>query len=350
MGATQTPSAERDLGLDTEAVTAWIASLGVEHEGTLTFERVGLGQSNLTIDVRDQAGRHWVLRRPPLGHLLASAHDVVREATILSALGDAAVPVPTVLGLCQDERICAAPLLMMDFVDGMVVDRMEVAQSIDEHVRRGISDSMVDALATIHAVDLDATGLAGLASHKPYATRQLKRWSGQWESAKTRDLPALDELTRRLRSAIPIQRETVLVHGDFHIRNVICAPETGTIRAVLDWELCTLGDPLADIGSLLAYWPESTDPPPRHFAASILPGFATRRELATAYLDTTGRDESALDFWHVLGLWKIAIICEGVLRRALDEPLNAAEGGPPDPLYIEQLIDRAFATLANSTV
>jgi aminoglycoside phosphotransferase (APT) family kinase protein len=337
-------SAATSFGIDAQAVTDWIARLGVEFDGDLEFRRIGLGQSNITVLVSDGSGRRWILRRPPLGELLASAHDVVREHRILRALNGTDVPVPDILGLCEDPEVSEAPLLLMEHVDGLVVDRIDLAEALDHEVRRGIGDSMATTLARMHAVDLDRAGLSTLASHKPYAQRQLKRWSGQWEKAKTRELPQLDRLTKLLWDSIPEQAETVLVHGDFHIRNVICAPESGSLRAVLDWELCTLGDPLADMGSLLAYWPQTGDLPSPLFAASTLPGFATREELADAYLAATGRDEAALGFWHVLGIWKIAIICEGVMRRSMDQPLNAAEGGPPDAKFVDQLVEHARAT------
>ncbi|MET0821442.1 MAG: phosphotransferase, partial [Aeromicrobium sp.] len=138
--------------------------------------------------------------------------------------------------------------------------------------------------------------------------------------------------------------ELTLVHGDFHVRNVIADPATGALRAVLDWELSTLGDPLADIGSLLAYWPEAGDPPTGLFAASTLPGFADRRAMAETYLAASGRDGADLEYWHVLGLWKIAVISEGVLRRALDDPRNAADGGPPEPGFVDSLVERAWTT------
>ena len=183
-------------------------------------------------------------------------------------------------------------------------------------------------------------GLLDLASHRSYAARQLKRWSGQWEASRTRDLPALDAMTDLLRRVLPEREELRLVHGDFHIRNVITDPGSGRIRGVLDWELATLGDPMADIGSLLAYWPQAEDPGP--FAPSMLPGFADRATLAAAYLEASGRDPATLDFWHALGLWKIAVIAEGVLRRTTDDPRNTAEGGAPRPEFVEHLVDRAW--------
>jgi aminoglycoside phosphotransferase (APT) family kinase protein len=336
-----------DFGLDLTAVTRWIGSLGIGASQDLTFERIGLGQSNITLDVGDPGGGRWILRRPPLGELLASAHDVAREARIIKGLADTHVPVPSIYGVCQDPDLAGSPIVLMQRVDGLVVDKMEVAQSLTEDQRHRLSESMINTLASIHSVDLNRAGLTDLASHKPYAQRQLKRWSTQWAKSKTRDLPPLEELTVKLSRLIPVQKETVLVHGDFHLRNVISSPNDMQVRAVLDWELATLGDPLADLGSMLAYWPQADDVTAGLFAASALPGFATRAQLEQSYLSQTGRDEAPVKYWHALGLWKIAIICEGVLRRAGDEPLNAAAGGPTSET-IEQCIDRAFDELGRA--
>ncbi|WP_346764676.1 phosphotransferase family protein [Rhodococcus sp. HNM0569] len=305
------------------------------------FDRIGLGQSNLTYVVRDAAANRWVLRRPPLGHLLASAHDVVREARILHALAGTDVPVPRILGVSAPGECGDAALVLMEFVDGLVVDRMPVAGSLAPAQRRVTGLSLARTLARVHAVDLEQVGLSDLASHKPYAARQLKRWSGQWEQSKTRESPALDALTARLRAAVPDQTETTLVHGDFHLRNVVTAPGTGEVTAVLDWELSTLGDPLADMGSLLAYWPEPGEDTAGDFPAAALPGFPDRAELSRVYLDETGRDPAALRYWHALGLWKVAVIAEGVMRRALDEPRNKAAAGTPTVARIDALIDKA---------
>ncbi|MGW7718763.1 phosphotransferase family protein [Streptomyces chartreusis] len=205
------------VGIDAGAVSRWFDALGVDFDGPVAFERIGLGQSNLTYLVRDQAGRRWVLRRPPLGRLLASAHDVAREARILTALEGTAVPTPRVLGLTDDPAVTDVPLLLMEFVDGQVVDRMSIARSLTPERRRAIGMSLPQTLAKIHAVDLEVTGLTGLAGPKPYAQRQLKRWSAQWERSRTRELPALEDLTRRLVAAAPEQRELTLVHGDFQL-------------------------------------------------------------------------------------------------------------------------------------
>jgi aminoglycoside phosphotransferase (APT) family kinase protein len=328
------------VGIDPTEVAEWIEQLGITFSAPLSFERIGLGQSNLTYLVCDAQERKWVLRRPPLGDLLASAHDVAREARILSALDDTAVPTPRVYGLSRDAA--GVPLLLMEFVDGLVVDRMPIAESLTPQRRRQIGLSMPATLAKIHAVDLERAGLDDLASHKPYAQRQLKRWAAQWEQSKTRDLPALDDLTRRLIAAAPQRQELTLVHGDFHLRNVITSHTTGEVTGVLDWELSTLGDPLADMGSLLAYWPQPGEEDiAGGFAATALEGFPDRAEMARVYLAQTGRDAATLKYWHALGLWKIAVIAEGVMRRAMDVPQNKAAAGTPTLRWIDALVCKA---------
>ncbi|OBJ56652.1 aminoglycoside phosphotransferase [Mycobacterium asiaticum] len=329
------------IGLDPDAVARWLSSLGIEFDAPLQFQRIGLGQSNLTYRVQDAAGRAWVLRRPPLGHLLASAHDVLREARIISALWETDVPVPQILGTTTDPNFSEVPLVLMQFVDGLVVDTMGVAEALTPQQRRQIAVDLPRTLVRIHAVDLTAVGLADLASHKPYAQRQLKRWAGQWELSKMRELPELEDLTRRLVAAAPEQREVSLVHGDFHLRNLITSPETGEIVATLDWELSTLGDPLADMGSLLTYWAEPGETVPGDYAPSTLEGFPDRAEMTRLYLDATGRDPAALQYWHAFGLWKLAIIAEGVLRRALENPQNRASAGTPDTSWIDARVQRA---------
>ena len=331
------------VGIDTAVVARWLAELALPVSGALCFERIGIGQSNLTYLVCDDAGHRWVLRRPPLGTLLASAHDVAREARILTALGETAVPTPQVYGMTRDACDTEdTPLLLMEFIDGVVADRIPVAQALTPQRRRQIGLSMPTTLAKIHAVDITAVGLDDLASHKPYAQRQLKRWAGQWEKSKTRELPELDDLTRRLAAAVPPQQELTLVHGDFHLRNVITAPDSGQIIAVLDWELSTLGDPLADMGSLLAYWPQAGEEDiAGEFVISTLDGFPDRAELARVYLEETGRDEATLQFWHALGLWKVAIIGEGIVRRVLDNPANKAAAGTPITAWIDAIVGKA---------
>jgi aminoglycoside phosphotransferase (APT) family kinase protein len=341
-GSARTPlsSSTALVGLDVDAAAEWLISdVGGGLRGPIRFERIGRGQSNLTFLAVDASGHRLILRRPPLGHLLASAHDVAREHRILCSLDATPVPTPSVVAFTDDPAVTDVPLLVVEHVDGLVVDDPAVARELAPEDRGRLGVALVEALARVHAVDLERTGLIDLASHKPYAARQLKRWRRQWEDSSTRELPAVIDLAHRLEAAIPEQDELTLVHGDFHLANVIASPDGGSIRAVLDWELCTLGDPLADLGGLLAYWPEPGDA--SFFPAPTLPGFPSRNRLIEAYADASGRDVTHTGFWHALGLWKIAIISEGVRRRALDDPRNAASGGTPTTELVDDLFVQA---------
>ncbi len=228
----------------------------------------------------------------------------------------------------------------MERIEGCVIDSDKVLATIAPASRRSIGLALAQTLAEIHAVDLAAVGLDDLGSHKPYAERQLKRWSRQYEESKTRDLPLVGELARRLWGAIPEQGHATLVHGDFHLGNVITDPAEGSVRAVIDWELSTLGDPLADLGGLLAYWPEADDPvPPAPNVLPAEPGFPPRRELVDAYEAAAGRAADSVGFWEALGCWKVAIISEGVLKRSLGDTANGdAEGAA---LTTELMLQRA---------
>jgi aminoglycoside phosphotransferase (APT) family kinase protein len=329
------------VGVDPATVEPWILGLDLGAKAPLRLAHVGNGKSNVTCLVEDAGGRRWILRRPPVGPLLETAHDVAREHRVLRALGPTAVPTPAVLGFTDDPAVTDAPLLLMAFVDGVVLGDLRVAEALGPAARARLSESLARALARVHEVDLQATGLADLASHNPYAPRQIKRWRRQWQASRTRDLPAVEKLADRLDAAIPEQRELTLVHGDFHLLNVIASPDGGEIRAILDWELCTLGDPVADLGGLLAYWPRVGDVTEWMFPARPLPGFAAPAELAEQYAAVTGRDLTALAFWHALALWKIAIICEGVRRRALEDERNAARTGIPAARAVEDLVSQA---------
>ncbi|MFC6010455.1 phosphotransferase family protein [Nocardia lasii] len=332
------PGSAAELAIDRAHLRCWLLSLGLRCTGPIEITRIGAGNSNLTFLISDETGRRWVLRRPPLGELLASAHDVVREARVVDALHDTDVPVPRVLGVGAQDTV---PLVLLEYIEGQVIENVTIARTLTPHQRRATGLAAARALARIHAVDLTAVGLTDLAGPHPYAARQLRRWSRQWEQSKTRDLPQVDQLTERLRAAVPDQRESTLVHGDFHLRNLITARADGSITAVLDWELCTLGDPLADLGSLLAYWPEPGEPAIAGFEMTMLPGFPSRQEIVDEYLSHTDRDPAALSFWHALGLWKLAIIAEGVRRRTLDNPDNATHAGAPSTEQIDHLVHLA---------
>ncbi|MBV7294874.1 phosphotransferase family protein [Corynebacterium sp. TAE3-ERU12] len=323
---------------DPDRIAKWLDHLPGATRGPVDFERLGAGQSNLTYRATDAEGNRVVVRRPPLGALQSSAHDVAREGRIMQALWGTDVPVPEILGIAEDADIADAPVVAMAEVPGVAITSDRHAEKFSPQARRAAAEGLIDAMVAIHNVDLNATGLNSLASHEPYAPRQLRRWSRQWERTRTRDSAALDSLTERLENTISAQDRTVLVHGDLHLGNLLCQPETGAVLAVVDWELSTLGDPLADVGSLLAYWPERDGLVLPGFAAALQEGFPTGQELAQRYIDATGCDGSALAYWHVLGLWKVAIIAEGVVRRVRDMPANAAPDGAPTVEMVDHLI------------
>jgi aminoglycoside phosphotransferase (APT) family kinase protein len=303
-------------GISRGPLEQWFSERVPSIEPPLDFEKIHGGLSNLTFLVTDQAGARWVLRRPPLGDRLGSAHDMGREVRVVTALADTAVPVPPVGGFCEDEAVTGAPFYVMAFVEGPVLrapDQAALFPASDQ--RRRIGEGLIETMAAIHALDPEEIGLGDLGRHDGYVSRQLRRWSGQWEKSKTRELPLLEEVHSRLLESIPEQRETTIVHGDYRLDNVIYSP-LGEVAAVVDWELCTLGDPLADLGLLMVYWVEPDDQViPLFRPATVEPGFPRRSELVAHYQRVSGRDVSALDFFVALGYWKLAVIAEGVLAR-----------------------------------
>ncbi len=316
--ATGTPDsiAAASEGIDRAGVEAWFERNVEGVELPLSFERIAGGHSNLTYSVTDTAGRRWALRRPPLGKRLGSAHDMGREHRVVSALGPTAVPVAPVVGLCEDDSVNDAPFYVMEFVEGPILRGLTEAEAFpDEAQRRAIGERVADTLVDIHAVDPDAVGLGDLGRKEDYVARQLHRWQGQWEKSKTRELPAIDLVHERLAARIPEQGPATIVHGDYRLDNMILTPG-GEVAAVVDWELCTLGDPLADVGLLMVYWPQrGEDPVALGQPANLAPGFPTAEELRARYAERSGRDLSELDFFVALGYWKLAIILEGVYAR-----------------------------------
>ncbi len=303
-------------GIDPDGVESWFALNVPSASPPLRFERIAGGHSNLTYRVDDSGGNRWALRRPPLGKRLGSAHDMGREFKVVSALGPTAVPVAPVLGLCEDETINDAPFYVMEFVEGPILRGLAEADAFpDEGDRRAIGERVADTLAAIHSVDPDAVGLGDLGRKEDYVARQLHRWQGQWEKSKTRELELIDSLHDRLADRIPAQGAATIVHGDYRLDNMILTAG-GEVAAVVDWELCTLGDPMADVGLLMAYWPtrEEADVALGQ-PANLAPGFPSREELADRYAERSGRDLAALDFFLALGYWKLAIILEGVYAR-----------------------------------
>jgi aminoglycoside phosphotransferase (APT) family kinase protein len=333
---------EAPEGIERAGVEAWFEANVPGVKLPLAFERISGGRSNLTFGVRDADGQAWALRRPPLGKRLGSAHDMGREHRVIAALQETPVPVPPVIGLCEDESVNGAPFYVMGFVDGPILRSAEEAKQFDESERQAIGERVVDTLVAIHDVDPDAVGLGELGRKEAYVERQLKRWHGQWEKSKTRELPVVDDVHARLSARIPEQGPATIVHGDYRLDNMILSP-SGEVAAVVDWELCTLGDPLADVGMLLVYWSQEGDEFMPLFApATIAPGFPKRDDVRARYAERSGRDLGQIDFFVALGFWKLAIILEGVYARyASGQYGKTDEGFQEFAKIVERLADAA---------
>jgi aminoglycoside phosphotransferase (APT) family kinase protein len=313
--------AETPKGIAPEPVTEWLAGNIAGVVPPFEFALITGGHSNLTYRVTDAAGRKLVLRRPPLGAVLATAHDMGREHRIIAALAGTGVPVPPALGLCSDEAVNDAPFYVMAFVEGAVLD---TGAMVEKHVptssRCGLGRHVIEVLAQLHGVNLDSVGLSDLARHEGYVPRQLKRWRTQWEKSKTRELAAMEQVYEALQSGIPEQEGATVVHGDYRLGNMLTGSDA-RIAGVLDWELCTLGDPLADLGYLMNNWAETGETGPASrgaaLAPTVAPGFPTRAEMVAHYSELTGRDASRIDYYRAFSYWRLAAIVEGVLARYL---------------------------------
>jgi aminoglycoside phosphotransferase (APT) family kinase protein len=310
---------ETPPGVDLERLRAYFAAHVTDAgDKPLRAELISGGRSNLTYAIGD-GEREWVLRRPPLGHVLPTAHDMAREHRIIRALAGTAVPVPAALAFCDDDSVNDAPFYVMEKVDGVILRTPADLATLDPDSARRCSEALVDVLVAIHDVDYAAVGLDDFGRPDGYVERQVRRWGEQWERSKTRELPEIDELARRLRAAIPVSPPATIVHGDYRLDNVMLAPEdAGRIVAVLDWEMATLGDPLADLGLFLLYYARDEDRTGT-VGATISPtaGFLSRDEVVARYADLSGRDLSHLDFYEALAAYKLAIILEGIHARFL---------------------------------
>jgi aminoglycoside phosphotransferase (APT) family kinase protein len=289
----------------------------------LNYSLISTGRSNLTYLVCGN-GHKWILRRPPLGHVLPTAHDMAREHRVLAALAETDVPAPRPLVLCEDTRINGMPFYVMEYCPGVVLEQqLPPGYAETEGDRRRMCVALVDTLVRLHAVDYRAVGLAELGHPEGYLERQVRRWSQQWERSQTSPLPAIDELIRRLRAALPGSPPPTIVHGDYRLGNMALDPnDPGRVVAVFDWEMATLGDPLADVGYCSVYWTERYDPPPSGGIGTgstftALPGFFTRAEIVAEYAQRSGRNVEAVDFYQVLALYKLAVIAEGIYARYL---------------------------------
>jgi aminoglycoside phosphotransferase (APT) family kinase protein len=310
-------------------------------EGRLEAERIGEGHSNITFLVRRGDAR-VVLRRPPRPPLPPSAHDVLREARLLKALESTPVRVPTVIAVGDDEAVLGVPFYVMEEIHGSVL-ASAIPPALDTAAeRRRTSEELVDALVELHDVDWRACGLEGYGKPTGYLERQVRRFSGLWEHNKTRELPVVEELGAWLGRNMPESPESTIVHGDYRLGNVMMADTApAELVAIFDWELSTIGDPLADVGYLTVTWVEPDDPQDTMFAnlnaVTRAGGFLTREEIIARYEERSGRSMSALNWYQALALWKAAVFMEGNYKRF--------QAGNSDDEYLG-LFDRGVPMLA----
>jgi aminoglycoside phosphotransferase (APT) family kinase protein len=333
-------------GINEGPVTDWLVANTPPVTVPLTFDLIAGGRSNLTYLVTDATGRKLVLRRPPISHVLATAHDMSREHRIISALAGSPVPVAEALGLCTDEAVNERPFYVMNFVEGHILrTATEVEAALSAEAQRTAGEDLVDVLARLHAVDVDAVGLGDLGRRDGYLQRQLKRWYGQFERSQEqereagcfRPAPIVDEVHELLVKSAPDQQAVAIVHGDYRLDNTVVADD-GKIRAVLDWELCTLGDPLADVGILLAYWTDRGEASAVAGAATTAPGFPKRAELADLYAARSSLDLSVLPYYVAFAYWKLACIVEGVYVRYASGAMGKQDDS--SAFFADMVIDR----------
>jgi len=338
-------------GIDTARVTEWLAQQLPRFEPPFTFRLIAAGGSNLTFRVEDARGGVCVLRRPPAAGAIATAHDMEREWRIMRALGSHAtgVPVPEMLAFCEDASVTGAGFYVMEFVDGLILRDRASAAGMDAAACRNAMRSLVATQFAFHTLDPAEVGLADLGRHEGYVARQLARWRRQVEAGKTRELPLLESLHERLAADIPPEtRRPGLAHGDYRFDNTVLGPDY-RVRSVLDWELCTIGDPVADFFWSLMYWAEPEDeisflqdPPTR------LPQFPRRADVVASYEELSGQALPHAEFYTAFGWWKQACIVEGVYARLVKGASGGMKTAPPEQVarIVERYLERAAAAMA----
>src|SRR3954464_4626806 len=286
-----------------------------------TVTLIAGGKSNLTYRVSSEAG-DVILRRPPLGHVLPTAHDMKRESPAMAALEPTDVPVPKMLHLCREPELLGQPFYVMEAVEGYVCRDILPAGYADQPAqRKAIGQGLIQVLGDLHNVDPVEVGLGEFGRPAGYLARQVARWTKQWEATRIEGMEAIDTLAAELAASVPTSQRATIVHGDYRLDNTILDPATpGRIAAVLDWEMCTLGDPLADLGILLVYWQQAGDASERDLgfvvqAATVLEGFPNRREVAELYAQRSGLDLTDLPWYVSFAFWKLAVVCAGIIAR-----------------------------------
>ena len=335
--------------VDAEALGRYLAQAlpGPGAAEPLQVERIRGGHSNETFFIT-RGREQWALRRPPRGPLLPTAHDVAREYRVLRGLAQTNVPIPRPILLCEDSAVIGAPFYLMERVQGVVIRASLPEAFATEEARRAIGFEVIDRLADLHAADWQAVGLGDLGKPQGYLERQLRRWTGQLDASRNRPLPDLDAVTAWLQAHLPESPAATVVHGDYRLDNLMFAPDLPPrVVAILDWEMATLGDPLADVGYLLSFWREPGDPDmgalgDAAWNVTAQPGFPSRAQLVERYATRTGRQMEHVAFYVALAIWKLAILLEGSYKRHLagttDDPFFATLGAG-----IPALASRALA-------
>jgi aminoglycoside phosphotransferase (APT) family kinase protein len=339
-------------GIDVPKVSAWLAANVDGAAAPFQFELIAGGRSNLTFRVTDANGRDVALRRPPVHHVLPTAHDMVREHTVIAAVGPAGVPVPRAIALCTDESVNERPFYVMEFVEGHILrDAQMAADELDEDARGRVGTHLATTLAGLHALVPEDVGLGSLARHDGYVERQLRRWQGQYEQMRVAGIDQgaiVGEVGEALAARIPAQQRVSIVHGDYRLDNTVL-DDTGHVRAILDWEICTLGDPLADLGLLCDYWADPGDARVALMGAAptMAKGFETRDQVAKVYEQVSGLDLSDLAYYQAFGFWKLACILQGVYARYA-AGATAGDAGSVDsfPAHVVTLAETARDLLA----
>lgn len=321
-----------------EAVSTWFRAEVSDVSGDLAFERITGGRSNLTFRVTDDAGHAWALRRPPLGGVLETAHDMGREWRFLFALAPTSVPVPAPIAFCADHDVWGADLYVMGFADGQVLGDAEDGEKVPDDARRRVGESTIDVLAALHRVDPADVGLDDLARSGNFVARQLKRWHRQAHSSALEDLSAIDAAHDALAARVP-EGAVGIVHGDYRPGNIAYSPD-GEAVAVFDWELATIGDPMVDLGHLLVSWSDPEDTVP---AALPTPtgagGFLRRDDLVARYTESTGAGYLDVDYYVAFARWRAACIHAGVWTRYqagdMGEDADPDEVTGPDAIVLQ---------------
>lgn len=293
-----------------DGIEPWLA----DHAGAalpLQIDLIAAGRSNLTFDITDAAGARFALRRPPEGLTVATAHDVVREARIMAALENTHVPVPSIVGIEGNPDIIGAPFFVMGFVEGTILRGRKQASQVDLAVRKRASRSIVETLVAVHDVDLRATGLEYLAPTDGYLDRQMDRWHDSYQQVTVEPVTDVEDVLAWLRGHRPDTPAATLVHGDYRLDNAI-VDEQGTVQAILDWEIATIGDPVADLALMVAYWAGEGD---EAVGPAALPGFLDRQGVVDLYAELAGRDLRDLGWHLVLAYWKLACISAQIEAR-----------------------------------